>query len=286
MKALLDRFGIHPKKSLGQNFMYDSKWLARVVTAAEVGAEDLVLEIGAGAGNLTRLLAQAARHVVAVEIDERLLPVMESELATFENISLLTGDILKVDYLSVLAEHTRDGLRRYFVVANIPYYITGAILQRLLAASIKPLRVVITVQAEVAERIVAASGKMSLLAVSVHNFGVPSIVARVPASAFYPRPEVDSAILRIDLHAADSSHGDDAWFFRVVRAGFSQKRKQLQNSLASGMQFDRERIVTVLEGAGIDPRRRAETLALEEWHWIAERLVAFTTETDGTQRNI
>ncbi len=285
MKTLLARFGIQPKKSLGQNFMHDSNWLARVVTAADVGAEDLVLEIGAGAGNLTRLLAQAARHVVAVEIDKRLLPVMESELATFENISLLTGDILKIDYLSVLAEHTRDDLRRYCVVANIPYYITGAILQHLLAAPIKPSRMVLTVQAEVAERIVADPGKMSLLAVSVHHFGVPSIVARVPAGAFYPRPEVDSAVLRIDLHAADSPHEDDAWFFRVVRAGFGQKRKQLQNSLAAGMQLDRERIVSALEGAGIDPRRRAETLALEEWHWVAERLLGFTTETGRTRRN-
>jgi len=260
LRDTLRRFNITPRKSLGQNFLFDPATLDRIVTAADVGPTDTVLEIGPGAGSLTRHLAHAAARVVAVELDSRLLPVLEYATGDLSNVTIVHGDILEVNLRSLVSD---DG---YKVVANIPYYITAPIIRRLLEASMRPALIVLTVQREVAERICAAPPEMSVLAVSVQFYGTPGIVGHVPAGAFYPKPDVDSAIVRIDLFDHPPLSGAEAdKFFLVVKAGFSQKRKQIKNALSAGLKMKGADAEALLRSAGIDPARRAETLTMEEW---------------------
>lgn len=260
-RELLKQFGLRPKKSLGQNFLGDIYALNQIVQAAEVNADDDVLEIGPGLGGLTQQLASIARHVIAVEIDQMLIPVLRSQLADRSNVELIHGDILELDPAALL-----PGAATYKVVANIPYYITSAIIRHLLEASIKPSLIVLTVQREVAERIIARPDDMNLMAVSVQFYGTPRIMTTIKAEAFYPEPNVDSAVVRIDLDAKSRYEVSNVdTFFKVVRAGFSQKRKQIHNSLVGGLARSREEVNAWLTAARIDPKRRAETLTLEEW---------------------
>ncbi|HRQ40769.1 MAG TPA: 16S rRNA (adenine(1518)-N(6)/adenine(1519)-N(6))-dimethyltransferase RsmA [Chloroflexota bacterium] len=257
-KQLLDHYQLEPKKSLGQNFLFDENVLARIVDAAEVGAADEVLEIGPGLGALTRLLAQRARRVVAVELDDRFLPILHNELEELTNVQVVHGDILAQEP-GMLFE------KPYKVVANVPYYITGAILRHLLAAAHKPELMVLTVQKEVAERLTAVPPHMSLLAVSVQFYGRVQTVTTIKAGAFWPRPDVDSAVVRVELgQARPLPLPEEELFFRIVRAGFSQKRKQLQNNLRQ-LGLGKEEVAQWLAVAGVDGRRRAETLTLPEW---------------------
>ncbi len=259
-KTLLDEHEIHPKKKLGQNFLHDPGALERIVTSAAVTDQDTVLEVGPGTGTLTKFLAQAAKKVIAVEVDERLQPILDDELQPYANVWVIYQDILTVDVAGLLRPDD------YLVVANVPYYITSAILRHLLEASHKPRRLVLTVQHEVAERLIATPNDMSLLTVSVQFFGAPHIINRLKPAAFWPRPDVDSAVVRIDVYDEPPVDvPDEDSFFRVVRAGFGQKRKQLKNSLGSGLGIKTAEAADLLEQADIDPRRRAETLTLEEW---------------------
>jgi 16S rRNA (adenine1518-N6/adenine1519-N6)-dimethyltransferase len=259
-KSLLDEYGIAPKKSLGQNFLHDNNLLHKIVDTADLMPEDTVLEIGPGTGALTALLAQAARRVIAIEVDERLKPVLDETLETYNNVWIIYQDVLAVDVPMLVRP---DG---YVVVANLPYYITSAILRHLLESQHPPRRLVLTVQMEVAERLVAQPPDMSLLSVSVQFFGKPRIVTRLKPGVFWPRPDVDSAVVQIDTYDRPPVDVPDApTFFRVVRAGFGQKRKQLRNSISSGLRLDSESASALFESAGIDPRRRAETLSLDEW---------------------
>jgi 16S rRNA (adenine1518-N6/adenine1519-N6)-dimethyltransferase len=261
-KHLLERYGLDPKKSLGQNFLYDDGLLEKMVQTADLTRTDDVLEVGPGLGALTRQLAIRGGRVVAVELDQRLLPVLEDELADFSNVELVHGDVLALDPADWF-----DG--PYIVVANVPYYITGAILRRLLGEQPRPRRLVMTVQKEVAERVAAQPPNMSLLAVSVQYYGRVSRAGTVKAGAFWPRPEVDSAIIRIDVDDATGDQ-DEAAFFRVVRAGFSEKRKQLKNNLKQ--LGDEATVSAALAAAGIDGRRRAETLSVPEWRALVQAL--------------
>lgn len=257
-KQLLERYQLEPKKSLGQNFLFDENVLARIVDAADVNAVDEVLEIGPGLGALTRLLAQRARRVVAVELDDRFLPILHNELAGLTNVQILHGDILAQEPGVLFT-------RPYKVVANVPYYITGAILRHLLAAAHKPEMMVLTVQKEVAERLTAVPPHMSLLAVSVQFYGRVQTITTIKAGAFWPRPDVDSAVVRVELMGARPlSLAEEESFFRIARAGFSQKRKQLQNNLRQ-LGLGKEEVGEWLAAAGVDGRRRAETLTLPEW---------------------
>lgn len=258
---LLRQHGLQPKKSLGQNFLYDPHILQRIVAAAEIPPQATVLEVGAGLGTLTRYLACAARRVVAVELDGRLIPLLREVLAGTDNVTLLQGDILTLDLTPWLAD--ADPL---LVVANIPYYITSALIRRLLEGTVRPQRLVLTVQREVAERICAAPGALSLLALSVQVYGQPRPVGRIPAGAFYPPPKVDSTILRVDLYPQPRLPAEDLpIFFRLAQAAFAQRRKTLRNALAAGLGWPPTQVETLLRQAEIDPRRRAETLSLEEW---------------------
>jgi 16S rRNA (adenine1518-N6/adenine1519-N6)-dimethyltransferase len=269
VKYLLEKMDIQPKKSLGQNFLQDPNTLEKIANAADIAPTDTVLEIGAGTGALTIKLAQRAAQVLAIEIDERLLPVLHSQLRDFPNVRLYHADILQVDLDALL------GSRPYLVVANLPYYITSRILRHLFEARNKAQRLILTVQQEVAERLVAKPGEMSLLSVSAQFYGKPQIVARLSPSVFYPRPEVASAVVRIDIYDKPPVEvPDEQVFFHVVSAGFGQKRKQLKNSLGSGLAISHSAAADLLRRAGVDPMRRAETLSLEEWAAITRLFAA------------
>ncbi len=262
---LLRRYGLRPDKGLGQNFLIDEGALQRVAAAADIQPSETVLEIGPGLGSLTRHLAQYARRVVAVELDGALLPPLKEVLSPFANVCIIHGDILQQDPAALVAEADQPpyGCR---VVANIPYYITSAVIRHLLESRLPVRKIVLTIQREVAERITSGPGDLSLLALSVIVYGRPQIVGHIPAGAFFPPPKVDSAIIAIDLYPQPripANQLDD--FFRLAKAGFSQKRKTLRNALSGGLAWSPEKARAVLETAGIDPRRRAETLSLEEW---------------------
>jgi 16S rRNA (adenine1518-N6/adenine1519-N6)-dimethyltransferase len=261
-KKLLAQYQIEPKKSLGQAFLHDPEILARIVAAADLSPSDQVLEIGPGLGQLTQLLAEKSRQVIAVELDGRLLPILRAETAACENVKLIHGDILA---------HPPETLfwQPYKVVANVPYYITGAILRHLLDSENRPSMMVLTVQKEVAQRITASPPQMSLLAVSVQYYGRATLLETIKAGAFWPRPDVDSAVIRIDRTEAKAPDAD--WFFRVARAGFAQRRKQLKNNLRV-LGFSSDEIASALVEAQLDGRRRAETLGLTEWKALTKAL--------------
>jgi 16S rRNA (adenine1518-N6/adenine1519-N6)-dimethyltransferase len=263
--SLMRESGLSPKKGLGQNFLVDPETLRKIIQAADIPPGSLVLEVGPGLGSLTRGLAQVARKVMAVELDAGLLPLLAQVLAGYQNVEVVNGDILEIDPADLMGESG------YLVVANIPYYITSALIRHLLSPEIKPARIVLTVQKEVADRICAAPGDLSLLALSVQVYGDAKRVLRIPAGAFYPAPKVDSGVVRVDLYAQPlipGNHLDD--FFKLAKAGFSQKRKTLRNSLSAGLHFPPDRVVALLDSVGIDPRRRAETLSLAEWKSLTE----------------
>jgi 16S rRNA (adenine1518-N6/adenine1519-N6)-dimethyltransferase len=263
--GLLHRYGLRPDKRLGQNFLIDGAALKRVVETAEVGPQDAVLEIGAGLGSLTRYLAIQARQVVAVELDADLLPPLRQVLAPYSNVSLVEGNILELDPSRLMPE------AGYLVVANIPYYITSSLIRHLLEARRVPRRLVLTVQREVANRICAQPGDMSLLALSIQVYGRPKITAQISAGAFYPAPKIDSAVVRVDIYPEPIVPYETVKiFFQLAKAGFSQKRKTLRNALSAGLGCPASQAESLLTEAAIDAKRRAETLSLPEWVTLTE----------------
>jgi 16S rRNA (adenine1518-N6/adenine1519-N6)-dimethyltransferase len=251
---------LHADKRLGQNFLQDPHALEKIVQVAEIQSTDTVLEIGPGLGCLTRYLAAKAQNVVAVELDEKLFPPLETVIAPYPNIQLVHGDMLGIEPGEIIEQDD------YLVVANIPYYITSALIRHLLESTPKPRRIVLTIQKEVAERICAEPGDMSLLALSVQVYGQPQVAAHIPAKAFFPAPKVDSSVLVIDIYSTplvDESQLDI--FFQLIKAGFSQKRKKLRNSISAGMRQSPAETEALLQAADIDPQRRAETLSIVEW---------------------
>jgi 16S rRNA (adenine1518-N6/adenine1519-N6)-dimethyltransferase len=266
-EALLKRYHLRAHKGLGQNFLQDPEVLEEIVSAAEIQPADTVLEIGPGLGSLTRYLAVSANEVVAVELDENLIPPLKEILAPYRNIRIIHGDILR---LSPMELNLDDD---YTVVANIPYYITSAVIRHLLESESKPRRIVLTIQKEVAQRICAKPGDLSLLALSVQVYGKPRIAVHIPADAFFPAPKVDSAVLVVDIYPSPQIKEEVLdTFFKLIKAGFSQKRKTLRNSLSSGLHMSTTDAAGLLARAGIDPQRRAETLSIEEWQHLAENI--------------
>lgn len=259
-KRLLDKYHLKPHKGLGQNFLSDDEVLSGIADAAGIPAGASVLEVGPGLGALTRHLSERAARVVAVELDKDLIPLLRKELASCGNIEIVEGDILKFQPDAYFT----DG--EYYVAANIPYYITSAVIRHLLEGKARPKRLALTVQKEVAERIAAAPGKLSLLALSVRVYGSAEIAMIIPASAFYPEPNVDSAVVRIELYDEPLIPADEIEnFFALAKAGFGQKRKTLRNALSSNLRISGAAAEAKLRAAGIDPSRRAETLTISEW---------------------
>lgn len=262
---LLHKYGIRAEKSLGQNFLHQPTALQAITSSAEIEPDDHVLEIGPGLGSLTCHLATSAKSVVCVELDNRLIPILQSVLKPYSNVNIIQGDILGFPPESIITENN------YIVVANVPYYITSAIFRHLLEATQRPKRIVLTVQKEVAERICEKPGNMSLLALSIQVYGSPKITATIPAEAFYPAPRVDSAVIRVDMYSEPYIPSPLLnTFFHLAKAGFSQKRKTLRNSLSGGLQISADKASTLLANSNIDPMRRAETLSLEEWHTLSQ----------------
>ena len=266
---ILQRHNITPKKSLGQNFLLDPIALSWVANSAGIEPGDVVLEVGPGLGSLTRYLAEQAEKVVAVELDERLISPLEEILEPYDNVRVVQGNVLEIPPGELVDAPD------YLVVGNIPYYITSHLIRHLLEARLPPQRMVLTMQQEVAERICAAPGDMSILSLSVQVYGRPFIVALIEPYFFYPAPQVNSAILRVDMYPEPYVPEEDLdTFFRLVKAGFSQRRKNLRNAISGGMRWSKAEAVEKLEAAGIDPRRRAENLSLDEWRRLTEVVAA------------
>ena len=260
LRNLLYAHHMRPNKAFGQNFLVDRAILQRIIEAAEIEPNDQVLEVGAGTGVLTRELAKHARRVVAVELERDMLALLTKTTGEFRNVELLARNLLYLDPQEVFEQEP------YKLVANLPYYITAPTFRHFLESGNAPRLLVVMVQYEVAQRIVAGPGDLSLLGVSIQFYGQPKIIAHVPARAFYPAPKVDSAILRVDLRKQVPLTPEQRdSFFRLVQAGFAERRKQLHNSLTHHLHQKNEEVRASLMAANIDPSRRAETLSIEDW---------------------
>jgi len=268
-RKMLRRFDLKVRKRLGQHFLIDGEVLKLITSAAELAPTDIILEIGPGLGILTKELARQTGWVIAVELDNKLANILKQTLTSFDNVTIANKDILRIDPATLLREPKTKfapATSPYKVVANLPYYITSPVLRHFLEASVKPEMMIVMVQKEVAEAIVAEPGQRSVLSISVQFYGKPRIVSYVPAQSFYPAPEVDSAILRIDLYSQPAvAVADEKGFFELVRAGFTASRKQIVNSLVQGSGLPKTEVLALLGRADIVPQRRAETLTLEEW---------------------
>ena len=269
-RGQLRHFDLRARKGLGQHFLIDEEVLKLITSSAELTATDVVMEVGPGLGVLSRELASRAGWLFTIELDSRLAVILKNNLAHFLNITVINDDVLNIDPAALLQAGQAgfatavDSPLSYKVVANLPYYITSAVLRHFLEASLRPRLMVLMVQKEVAQAIVAGPGGMSLLGISVQFYARPEIIEYVPARCFYPPPKVDSALLKVLSHPGPPAV-DRVSFFRLVRAGFSASRKQICNSLAHGLGLPKDEVISWLVKVGIAPQRRAETLALDEW---------------------
>lgn len=256
------------KKSLGQHWLHDAASLQAMCDAAEVSAKDSVLEIGPGLGTLTDLLVKRAQHVTAVEFDNILALALPSRIRA-SNLDVVSQDILSFDFTSMPAN--------YKVVANIPYYLTSNLIRVLSETPNPPSTAVILIQKEVAERVAAEPGAMSILSVTAQIYWEVSLGMIVPAHLFTPAPKVDSQILILKRRKKPLfADFDIKTYFHVVKAGYSQKRKTILNSLSGGLQLDKPAVKALCEQVGIEPSRRAQTLTLEDWYWLSKAYSANT----------
>ena len=256
---MLDGLGLSPRKRLGQHFLVGSGVVNMIVRAADIKPDETIVEVGPGLGILTRELVEKAGRVVAVEMDKEMAEVLEQEVNS-ANLEVVSADARQVDVKEI------TNAMPYKLVANLPYYAASPILRHFTESEWPPVLAVVMVQREVAKQMVAQPGEMSLVSVGVQVYGKPTIVGYVPSSAFYPKPRVTSAVVRIEVDAAPSLNIENKEaFFKVVRAGFSAPRKQLRNSLSQGLEAPPEKALRHLNAAGIDPQARAETLSLEQW---------------------
>lgn len=272
IRSIQEKFGFTFKKGLGQNFLTSADILEKIVNAAEI--ESGVIEVGPGFGVLTSELAKNSDKVVSIEIDERLLEVLEYTLADFDNVKIVHDDILKLDLKNLIREEF--GSERVSIAANLPYYITTPIITKLLEERLPIKNIVVMVQKEVAQRMAAQPGSKDYGAITVlcRYFTQPSVVTNVPASLFVPPPKVDSAVLKLKLREKSAvSVTDEKMFFRVVKAAFSQRRKTLLNCLCSNFAMPKNEMSQLLENIGITPSRRGETLSLREFADIADAFV-------------
>ncbi len=270
ISEILRKHGLHLKKRLGQHFLVSDDVLARIADAASLTIEDTVVEVGPGVGTLTRHLASRAGRVVAIEMDESMLPALKEVLGESKNVEVIPGDVLDFTARRILGDEAGS---RYKVVANLPYYITSAVIRHFLEDEFPPESMVLTVQWEVAKRIAAHPPDMSLLSVSVQVYGRPKLLFRIPPGAFVPPPKVDSGVVLIErLEEPIVPREESVWFFRVVKAGFSQRRKQLHNSLSGGLRLPPDRVKSALRESGVAPSRRPGTLSVEEWLRVSRAL--------------
>ncbi len=264
IKNFCKKYGVRPSKEFGQNFLIDREVLEEMVRAADLKKEEVVLEVGPGFGVLTAELVGRVKKVLAVEADRKMARAAREILAEYKNAEIVEEDILKFSTSDF--QFPNYG---YKIVANLPYQITSAVFRKFLSEESRPSEIVVMVQKEVAERICGRRGEMSLLSLSVQFFGQPEIVAIVPRRAFWPEPEVDSAILKISdiqkVYKKNKEKIDPEKFFRLAKIGFSARRKQLQNNLAGGLRLTNETVQNILVKLGFDPRVRAQDLDVDGW---------------------
>ncbi len=266
IKTICKAYNIYPTKAKGQNFLIDKNVLNKIIKAADLKKDDVVLEIGPGLGILTFELAKKVKKVYAVELDKKLIEVLETLFLSYKNIKVIEGDILKLNFKDL---DLKDN--KYKIVANLPYNITSVVLRKFLENKPRAKEIVVMVQKEVAQRIVAKPGQMSLLSVSVQFYSQPEIVDFVSRNCFWPVPGVDSAILRIK-EIRKNNKVDEKKFFQVVRVGFSSRRKQLQNNLAAGFRLPNEAVKQTLKELKIKENARAQELNIEQWIKLTHRL--------------
>lgn len=274
VRELLNRYGIRPRRRLGQHFLCDENILDKIISAAELGPEDLVIEPGAGLGTLTLALARHARRVIAVELDSRLIPLLSENLeaAGVTNVEVLQADVLRLELSQLVSNHPRTQSK---VVGNLPYVITAPFLERLTAAHGQFSLAVLMVQQEVAEKLLAPPGpEASALGVRVRAFAEVTLIRKVPRTAFWPSPEVDSALIKLRFLERPRFTADEQVFFTVVRAAFNLRRKTLRQALRRSplLKLPSEQIEKALQQAGIDGSRRGETLTLEEFDRLARAI--------------
>lgn len=274
--AVLQKYGFRFQKKFGQNFLIDTHVLEKIILAAEITKDDFVLEIGPGIGTMTQYLAESAREVVAVEIDQELIPILEDTLSAYDNVTVLNDDILKVDIASLAKE--KNGGKPIKVVANLPYYITTPIIMGLFESEVPLESITVMVQKEVADRMQVGPGSKDYgaLSLAVQYYAKPYIVANVPPNCFMPRPAVGSAVIRLTRHQTRPVEvKDPSFMFRLIRASFNQRRKTLQNGLhnASDLQMDKNKVIAALEEMGLSATVRGEKLSLEEFAKLSDLLM-------------
>lgn len=261
MKEICRIYEISPKRSKGQNFLVTENIYDKIVSSAEVSNQDLIVEVGPGLGFLTAKLAREAKKVIAVELDDRLAEILKIGIDSqgVENVEIINQDILKFN---------PEGIGNYKIVANIPYNISSILLRTFLEAKNKPEMMVLMVQKEVANRIVAQAPDMNLLALSVQFYGQPSVIKEVKAGNFWPEPKVDSAVIKIIIQNTNYTREEERLFFRLAKMGFAAKRKMLKNNICGGLKLigdDRKKIEDIFIKLNFLPKVRAEDLSLEDW---------------------
>ncbi|MCD8326965.1 MAG: 16S rRNA (adenine(1518)-N(6)/adenine(1519)-N(6))-dimethyltransferase RsmA [Lachnospiraceae bacterium] len=278
--AILKKYDLTAQKKYGQNFLIDANVLEKIISGAEIGKEDCVLEIGPGIGTLTQYLAEAAGRVAAVEIDRHLLPALEDTLSSYNNVTVINEDILKAD-IGQIAEKYHGG-RAIKVVANLPYYITTPVILRLLECGVPIESITVMIQKEVADRMGAGPGSKDYgaLSLAVQYYASPQILMQVSANCFFPRPGVDSAVIRLAGYETPPVTVQDAkQMFALIRAAFNQRRKTLVNSLANAgdLQVSKAQVSDALMKMGLSATVRGETLTLKEFAELSDRLTAVNT---------
>ncbi len=274
-KEIIQKYQFTFQKKFGQNFLIDGNILGKIVEAAQITETDCVLEIGPGIGTMTQYLAERAKSVVVVEIDKNLIPILQETLSVYQNVKIINEDILKTDIDRIVREEN-DG-KPIKVVANLPYYITTPIVMSLFENHVALQSITIMVQKEVADRMQAVPGTKDYgaLSLAVRYYAKPEIIMKVPASCFMPRPNVDSAVIRLIRYDNPPVEvRDEAWLFAIIRASFNQRRKTLVNGLsnAGNLGIGKEKIAEAVERMGLQPSVRGETLSLEQFAELSNYL--------------
>ncbi len=264
IKNTLKDFGAKPKKYLGQNFLTDKNILNKIIESADINSKDTILEIGPGTGILTKELAKRARKIFAVEKDTSMCKILKEELKDFKNTEIINADILK-SQIPMHNAQSNPKSQNYKIIANIPYYLTSAVIRKFLETENQPAELILMIQKEVAKRICETPPKMSLLAVSVQFYADTKILFNVSKNSFWPVPKVDSAVIKITPHKTKYNPEFIKTFFRIVKAGFSQPRKQISGNLSKILKIKKEKINSLLSENNINPTQRAETLSIANW---------------------